>query len=457
MSLRARIALAAAGAVAVAVVLAAAATYVLVRGQLRGEVDDALRGRARAAAAFGVRLESSRPFSAIPVEPGVRLGGAGSYLQVVTSNGDVVSASRSTPSVEIPVTSATRAVARGDGDAFFGDATVAGTHVRVLTYPAAPGLAVQVVRPLDEIDRTLSRLRLVLLAVAATGIALAAALGMVVTRATLAPVRRLTSAAEGVSQTLDLSHRIELGGNDELGRLAASFNRMLETLERSVGAQRQLVADASHELRTPITSIRMNTELLARKDGLTVAERQRVLAATLSQLDEMTTLVAEIFELARGDQQRLEHDDVRLDEIVEDVVQRARASTSDVEFQTAVEPTVVRGVPGRLARAVGNLLDNAAKWSPPGGTVEVTLSSGELVVRDHGPGVEPEDVPHVFDRFYRSRAARATPGAGLGLAIVRQVADDHGGTADVENAPDGGAVFRLRFPVLLTGGGAAGF
>ena len=308
----------------------------------------------------------------------------------------------------------------------------------------------QAVRPLDEVDRTLSRLRLILLAVAAAGVALAAALGVVVTRATLAPVRRLTGAAEDVSKTLDLSHRIELGGDDELGRLAASFNRMLETLERSVGAQRQLVADASHELRTPITSIRMNVELLARKDGLTDPERVRVLAAALSQLDEMTNLVAEILELARGDRQNLDEDDVRLDEIVEDAVQRVRASTSGIEFRTEVEPTVVRGVSSRLARAVGNLLDNAAKWSPPGGTVEVTLASGELVVRDHGPGVEPEDVPHVFDRFYRSRAARAKPGSGLGLAIVRQVADDHDGTAGVENAPDGGALFRLRFPVLPT-------
>ncbi len=455
MSLRARIALAAAGAVAVAVVLAAAATYVLVRGQLRGEVDDALRGRARAASAFGFRLQTPGPFPAIPVDPGVRLGGAGSYLQVVTSSGAVSSLSRLEPAAKIPVTAQTLAVARGEHDAFFGDTVIAGTHVRVLTTRAATGVALQVVRPLDEVDRTLRRLRFILLAVAAGGIALAAGLGVAVTRATLAPVRRLTSAAEGVSQTLDLSHRIETEGTDELGRLAASFNRMLETLERSVGAQRQLVADASHELRTPITSIRMNVELLARKDALSPSERERVLAATLVQLDEMTTLVAEISELARGDEQRFEDDDVWLNQIVEDAVERARGTTGDIEFQTTIEPTVVRGVPSRLTRAVANLLDNAAKWSPPGGTVEVTLSGGELVVRDHGPGVEPEDVPHVFDRFYRSRAARSKPGSGLGLAIVRQVADDHGGTAAVENAPDGGAVFRLRFPILLVGAGPA--
>ncbi|MFN8223929.1 MAG: HAMP domain-containing sensor histidine kinase [Gaiellales bacterium] len=446
MSLRARIALAAAGAVAAAVVLVAVATYVLVRGQLRSDVDGALRGRARTMVAFGIPLRAGQSLPPVPAEPPVQLGGAGSYMQVVTAEGEIVAPS--SRSVRIPITARTRAVASGTEDAFFSDETVARTHVRVLTYPVSAGVALQVVRPLDEVDRTLGRLRWILLAVAATGVALAAGLGVLVTRATLAPVRRLTEAAEDVSQTLDLSHRINATGNDEIARLAASFNRMLETLDESTSAQRQLVQDASHELRTPITSIRVNIELLARKDGLPEAERQRVLEATIDQLDEMTTLVSEILELARGEEQQLENSDLRLDEIVEDAVERARASAPRLAFAAELEPTAVRGVGSRLARAVGNLLDNAAKWSPPGGVVEVTLAGGELVVRDHGPGVEPADVPHVFDRFYRSRTARGLPGAGLGLAIVRQVADDHGGTVLVENASDGGAVFRLRIPTL---------
>jgi two-component system sensor histidine kinase MprB len=445
MSFRARVALAAAGAVAVAVVLAAVATYVLVRGQLRGEVDDALQGRARVVAAFGVRLGSPAGLPRIPVEPIVRLGGAGAYTQVVSSSGDVVFPPA--PVVRVPVTKDTIAVAKGAHDPFFTDAHIASTHVRVLTYPAAPGLAAQVVRPLDEVDRTLGRLRVILLAVAAGGIALAAALGAIVTRASLAPVRRLASAAEEVSQTLDLSHRIDVVGDDEPARLAASFNRMLGALEQSVGAQRQLVADASHELRTPLPAVRMNIELLARNTALSEAERDRLLTATVGQLDEMTTLVAEILELARGDSQQLEPEDLQLDELVEDALERARSAASGITFDVAVEPTLVRGVPSRLLRAIGNLLDNAAKWSPPGGTVEVDLAGGALTVRDHGPGIEDEDLPHVFDRFYRAATARSKPGAGLGLAIVRQVAEDHGGTIRAENAPGGGALFRLVLPV----------
>jgi two-component system sensor histidine kinase MprB len=192
----------------------------------------------------------------------------------------------------------------------------------------------------------------------------------------------------------------------------------------------------------------MNIELLARKDALPEAERARLLAATLAQLDEMTTLVAEILELARGDSQQLEPEDVRLDELLEDAVDRARAASNGIVFATEAEPTLVRGVPSRLARAIGNLLDNAAKWSPPGGTVDVTLEEGELAVRDHGPGIDEADLPHVFDRFYRAAAARSKPGAGLGLAIVRQVVDDHAGTVTVENAAGGGALFRLRVPRL---------
>jgi two-component system, OmpR family, sensor histidine kinase MprB len=440
------VALAAAAAVAVAVILAAVATYVLVRGQLRGEVDDALQGRARVVAPFGVALQPGRRFPRIPVEPGVRLGGAGSYTQFVSAAGSVVFPLA--PVVQLPVTARTIGVANGSRDAFFTDSHVAGTHVRVLTYPAANGIAAQVVRPLDEVDRTLGRLRVILLAVSAGGIALAAALGAGVARATLSPVRRLTSAAEEVSQTLDLSHRIEVRGNDEPARLAASFNRMLGTLEQSVGAQRQLVADASHELRTPLTSIRMNIELIARTPDLPAAERERLLAATVGQLDEMTTLVGEILELARGDSQQLEPEDVQLDQLVEDAVDRARSAADGITFETSAEPTLVRGVPSRLSRAIGNLLDNAAKWSPPGGTVEVTLAGGELAVRDHGPGIEQSDLPHVFDRFYRAATARAKPGAGLGLAIARQVADDHAGTVTAENAAGGGAIFRLAVPVL---------
>jgi len=448
MTLRARMTIIAAIAVAFAVVVAGTATYVLVRNQLRGEVDDSLRGRARAVARFDTRFVPTRPLPRFPGAPTERLGGAGGYLQIVDESGTVMRPSAT--SVQLPVTSATKAVAAGTRSAYFSDAFVGGTHVRILTVPLGHGTALQVVRPLDEVDRTLNRLRWILVLIVATGVTLAALLGAVVTRTVLAPVRRLTSAAEDVSQTLDLSHRIEVDSDDEIGRLAASFNRMLGALEQSVGAQRQLVADASHELRTPLASMRVNIELLGRQPDLSPEDRQRLLATTIEQLDEMTTLVAEILELARGDERGVELLPVRFDEVVVDAVERARRDTPDVDLVAELQPTLVRGAPSRLARAVGNLLDNAAKWSPSGGRVEVALTGGELVVRDHGPGIDAEDLPHVFDRFYRARAARGRPGTGLGLAIVRQVAEAHGGFVTAENAADGGAVFRLRVPQLLT-------
>ena len=439
--------IAAAAAVAVAVVLASAATYVLVRGQLRGEVDDALRGRARAAAAFGIRFDRLRPLPDVPGAPTERLGGAGGYLQIVDANGNV--ARPASTSVRLPVTQATKDVAGHRRGAYFTNATVGGTHVRILTAPLGEGTAIQVVRPLDEVDRALGRLRWLLVAVVAAGVTLAALLGALVTRTVLAPVRRLTSATEDISQTLDLSHRIASKSDDEIGRLATSFNRMLEALEQSVGAQRQLVADASHELRTPLTSMRINIELLARKDGLEPAESEQLLATTIDQVDEMTTLVAEILELARGDERQLEFEPVQLDELVRDAIDRARRDAPSIDVVASLQSTVVQGIPSRLARAIGNLLDNAGKWSPSGGSVEVTLSGGELIVRDHGPGIDADDLPHVFDRFYRARAARGRPGTGLGLAIVRQVAEAHGGNVTGENAADGGAVFRLQFPLLV--------
>jgi len=448
MTLRARMTIIAAIAVAFAVVLAAIATYVLVRHQLLGEVDGALRGRARAAARFDSRFAPTGPLPSFPGAPTERLGGAGGYLQIITANGAVTRPPST--SVRLPVTDAMKAVAAGTRPEYFSDADVGGTHVRILTAPLGRDTAVQVVRPLDEVDRTLGRLRLILIVIVAAGITLAALLGAAVTRAVLAPVRRLTGAAEEVSQTLDLSHRIASASDDEIGRLAASFNRMLEALEQSVGAQRQLVADASHELRTPLASMRVNIELLERQPDLPPGDRERLFATTIEQLDEMTTLVAEILELARGDERGLELQPIRFDEVVVDAVERARRDTPDVDLVAVLEPTLVRGAPSRLARAVGNLLDNAAKWSPAGGKVEIVLAGGELVVRDHGPGIAAEDLPHVFDRFYRTRTARGRPGTGLGLAIVRQVVEAHGGFVTVENADDGGAVFRLRVPQLLT-------
>jgi two-component system sensor histidine kinase MprB len=238
----------------------------------------------------------------------------------------------------------------------------------------------------------------------------------------------------------------ESGADDELGRLTRSFNTTLDALERSVDAQRQLVADASHELRTPLASLRTNIEVLQRADGLPAADRADLLRDLVTQTDELTNLVADVVDLSRRGEPAADFEDVRLDEIVRAGLERARRLAPQIVFAERIEPWLVRGVPERLTRLVANLLDNAIKWSPPGGTVEVTLHEGELTVRDHGPGFPPEDIPLVFDRFYRADTARALPGSGLGLAIVRQVAEAHGGRAVAANADGGGALLRVTLP-----------
>jgi two-component system sensor histidine kinase MprB len=217
-------------------------------------------------------------------------------------------------------------------------------------------------------------------------------------------------------------------------------------LDESVRAQRQLVADASHELRTPVTNLRTNIEVLLAGGELGEEDRRRLLADVVEQSEELTALVGDLIELARGDEPYSDADDVRLDGVVEECVARARRNTPSVRFDARLEPVAVEGVPGRLERAVTNLLDNAARHSPPDGLVEVTVDHLGVRVRDHGPGVEAADLPYVFDRFFRGANSRGSQGSGLGLAIVRQVAEQHGGTASAANAPDGGAVFTIELP-----------
>jgi two-component system sensor histidine kinase MprB len=295
------------------------------------------------------------------------------------------------------------------------------------------------------VDDNLDRLRTILILVALGGIGLAAALGLLVARTALAPVRRLTEATEEVTETRDLSRRMADEGTDELGRLAGSFNTMLASLEEAARSQRRFVADASHELRTPLTSLRTNIEVLARADDMAPEERERLLADLVEQLAEMSELVAELVALDRVEDAG-EPEDVRLDLAAGEAIERVRRNRGGVTFVPDLEETVVSGVPGSIERAIGNLLDNAAKWSPPGGEVEVSVRDGEVAVRDHGPGIDEDDLPYVFDRFYRASSARGQPGSGLGLAIVRQVAEAHGGQVTAERPDDGGTLVRLRLP-----------
>jgi two-component system sensor histidine kinase MprB len=442
VSFRARLTIAAAAAVAIAVVIASVLVYFIVRGELRDQIDDGLRERAAEVQRIPPwRITTPRPGPS-SLEPTSELGGARGYVQVVESDGRPYRSPNDT--VKLPVTEKTLKVARAETDSFFTDAKVAGIHVRMLTVPYAYGFAAQVARPLTEVDNALGRIRTFLFLIAAGGIAAAAALGLVVSGAALAPVRRLTETAEKVTETRDLSERIDARGRDELGRLAGSFNTMLGALEESTRAQRQLVMDASHELRTPLTSLRTNIEVLASGKRLPAGERGRLVNDVVEQLDELTTLIEELMVLARGEQPPAEPEDVRLDIVAADTVERIRRHRPGVTFTTDLEESVVHGVPATIERAIGNLLDNAAKWSPSGGKVEVAVRGGELTVRDHGPGIDDGDLPYVFDRFYRASSARGMPGSGLGLAIVHQIAEAHGGEVLAEHAEGGGTKMTLR-------------
>lgn len=509
MSFRRRITFVSAAAVAIAVVLASVLTYLLVSHQLRGQIDGQLRTRSdglrliastvptglstrderyleRVLAhnaghkrlASGAKSGSSLgpllapPASAASTPSSNQTNGPSSnatlprdpfgnlsphpnqvrgYQQLINSGGKVLF--DSPPNVGLPVDAAARTLAAKGGKSFFSDAYVSGVHLRILTEALHPGFAVQLAQPLTSVDSLLARLRLILVLLDIGGIALAALLGRLVAGAAVAPVKRLTQATEHVTRTHDLSKRIEPVGEDEIGRLAQSFNSMLGTLESSmnaldasVHAQRQLVADASHELRTPVTSLRTNVEVLEQEPDMEPEERQRMFSDVIEQIEELTLLMNDLIELARGEQPRSDNEDVRLDIILEEAVDRTRRHSPDTPLHVELEPVVLTGAPGRLSRAINNLIDNAVNYSPPGNPVEITLQGQELTVRDHGPGISPADLPHVFDRFYRGAEARGRPGSGLGLAIVRQVAEQHGGSISAQPAPGGGTLMRLRLP-----------
>ncbi len=489
MSFRRRITIVSAAAVAIAVMLASLLTYVLTSNQLHRQVDKQLRDRGQetgrlvrfldrsarassattstATAAGASTTATTKPtqstkgrngrtssssgnlFGRLPPNPDEVRG----YQQVVDSRGRILL--RSSPRISLSVDAGTRRLAAAPGAAELRDSLVGETHLRVLSESFGSGRAVQIALPLTEVDSLLSRLRLILVLISLGGIALAALLGRLVAGAAVQPLRRLTDTTEHVAVTRDLSRRIEPAGDDEIGRLASSFNAMLDALERSVSAldasvhaQRQLVADASHELRTPVTSLRTNIEILQHQGPIMGAEdHRRLLDDVVEQIEELTLLINDLIDLARGEEPHLDTEEVRLDLLVGEVLDRTRRRAAETPLVADLEPTLLVGVPSRLERAVGNLLDNAVKYSPPGEPVEVRLQGQELTVRDHGPGISAEDLPHIFDRFYRGAEARGRPGSGLGLAIVRQVAGQQGGSIVAEAAADGrGTLMRLRLP-----------
>lgn len=455
-SFRTRMSALVAAAVGVAVALAAISSYLIVAHQLSGQVNTSLQKDANSLQA------SARQFGSYAVYSGRALNiitvQDQDVLQFIDANGQILPPA---PSVHLPVGRADRQVAQaapsGSTAQVFDNATVHGTRYRVLTtgVGASPssgiGEAIQIAHRLTQTERTLAALRLVLFVVALAGVALAVGLGLLVAGATIRPVKRLTAAAEHVAATQDLDARIDEEGDDELARLGRAFNDMLATLATSRKQQAQLVSDAGHELRTPLTSLRTNIEVLMRVRELPEADRADLLGDVRAQLEELTTLIGDVVELARQDEQQSDPTEIRFDELVGRAVERARRRAPSLGFDLRLDIGNVRAQPALLERAVLNVLDNAVKFSPPGATIEVQLRREDrwnLDVRDHGPGISPEDLPRIFDRFFRAPSARALPGSGLGLAIVRQVVTAHGGTVAAYLPPDGGTVVHVELPTV---------
>jgi two-component system sensor histidine kinase MprB len=429
MSLRLRITVLAAAAVAAAIIVASIVVYITDRTELIGQVDADLRATRtvllkpfapRQPIPHGLRL----PRPQIPLgQRHINLGGSLTTIDIKPAPGG-----RKRHQFQSPRLSTT---------------TVHGTPTRVITFVSGNRLII-LSRPLTAVDNSLANLRWLLLLISLGGIGVAAILGLLVGKTAIAPLRNLTEATEQIVETKDLTKRIGHTGRDEIGRLATRLDELLDTLDASLRTQRQFVADASHELRTPIATLRANVEVLASSTPLTNEERTDLINDIHDELQAMTTLVNELVELARGEETDIPGQTFRLDHVVEAVVERAARRTPNLAFRTNLHASTVIGDPARIDRAVSNLLDNARKWTKPDEPLDVSVRDGLIEVRDHGPGIAEHDLPLVFNRFYRSAAARSTPGAGLGLAIVKQIAEAHGGTITIHNAPDGGAIARLQ-------------
>jgi two-component system sensor histidine kinase MprB len=481
MSLRVRMGVAAGLAVAIAVIAVAVSAYAGTRSQLRNQVDASLRTLSAQAVAGthggphgrdgggdyggppggGAQNTSSSEGTCQGDEglgldrlSGPAFGGApGIYTLFNRCGGKFVPTGQG---YSIPSNTRIEALARSGNGQYITDMTVSGTPIRVLVTGIGNAGALAVALPLKDVNHTLSSQLTLLAVIAAAGVALAALLGFLVARTALAPIERFTRRTEAIAGRPERTdQRLEVEGRDEIARLARTFNRTLDELEMSVAAQRQLVADASHELRTPIATIRANLQLMRDEDRLSQQDRDALRADVIEELDELTALVGDIVELARGSAPAGEPGDVALDAIVAEAVQRIARRAPRLDVRTQLEPALVRGDEARIARAVTNLLDNARKWSAVDGLVEVSLRDGVLTVRDHGPGFHEEDLPFVFDRFHRARDARSKPGSGLGLAIVRETAQAHAGFVQAANAPGGGAIVRVGFGQLLTPGAEA--
>ncbi|HEX3900236.1 MAG TPA: HAMP domain-containing sensor histidine kinase [Mycobacteriales bacterium] len=437
--IRGRLTGAAAFAATFAIVAVVAVAYIAVQHELYSNIDSQLRDQATNEKYIQVDPTSHQPV--VVREPGE----SSAVVQVVDAQGQSI---REVHGLTLPVSEHDVSIAQ-NGGTWLRTETVDGAPMRILTRQrvatASNGqqgaVALEVALPLGAANSELHKLRFAFLLLVLLGFGMTTAGASFVVRRTMRPVARLTATAEQIALTRDLTTRIEDYGADELGRLASTFNGMLDALERSLDQQRQLILDSSHELRTPLASLRTNVEVLHDVERLSVDQRRSLLNGIVTQLDELTGLVADVVELARGEAPESAQEELALDELVGHAVDRARRHWPSLEFRAELSPVEVRGVPARLDRAIANLLDNAGKFSSPGGSIDVDLdTSGMLTVADRGPGIPEEAIAHVFDRFYRADEARALPGSGLGLSIVKQVIDGHGGTVAIHNRPSGGTV-----------------
>jgi two-component system sensor histidine kinase MprB len=444
LTLRSRIALLVAVTVGFAVALVALAAYVTMRMELSHQLDHSLLERADQVVAlqqqFPQTLTSTPSLSLIAADVDLCFVSA-QYSTQCTDAGLREALGSDGPEL---------AVAQGRSDQSVRTLSYSNERYRVVAVPLGDGAALVLAGSAEQADATLEHLGLVLLLVGSIGVVFSAGAGLVLARAAVRPVERLTAAAEHVARTGELEP-IDVHGHDELGRLAVTFNAMLAALEISRTRQRQLVADAGHELRTPLTSLRTNLDLLAQSEAsvgrqLPKEDREALLVDVRAQAEELSGLVADLVELARDDAPSSGPESVDFAGVVERAVERVRRRAVGVRFDVALEPWTVHGESAQLERAVTNVLDNAVKWSPPDGSVAVRLRHGRLDVADSGPGIEDADLPHVFDRFYRSPTARAMPGSGLGLSIVRQAAERHGGSVSIGRAQTGGALVVLELP-----------
>jgi signal transduction histidine kinase len=449
VSLSARVSLVCGLAVFVALLAAALVVYPVADRDLHDQLDSSLVTTASNAPQFAEKLkQQALDDGGAPADGVLSIGDT--LLQFVS----VDKLDQPDPSSGLgPLTDEDAQVADGKLRPYFSSTTYQGREYRMYTAVSTkPGALVRAARPESAVLGPLERLGFILAAVVLGG-ALAVAFGArLLAGRVLRPVRALTETVEHVTATqdlaLDLKGRVDMQGRDEIARLARSFAAMMAALDDSVQTQRHLFADASHELRTPLTSLTTNLELLAEKPYDPSAPA--LAAAALAEAGELRVLINDLVDLARYGQAPFHVEDVRLDLVAERVAARAAARAPGVRCELDCRPTLVRGDPDALERAIGNLVDNALKWSPPDGRIRISAGGGTVEVSDDGPGIPSADLPYVFDRFYRSAQARALPGSGLGLAIVRRIADIHGGT--VEAIPlERGVQLRISVPEITDG------